>query len=380
MHSMAAVVRRIFLQTPVPLVLIPLLVLAMALPLSACRYTIREIGFSTLASPAYRLTVHYSKALTQQEADRFAKLCEKIMAESNLAVALDQRPTPHQDEPIAVLTFDSLKTPFVFRSGGRTLSAFIPAVLQDVLSSSTQKQILHHIVTAHAVLLFIAGTDPEQTQRSRLAIQRALEQIDPILSLMPKPSAGPPVLLELPISRRGQERVLLWSLGALEQEIEPTTVVLYGRGRQMGPALQGNKITAEAIYYLLSLVGADCECDLDHSWLLGSMIPLSWTTKTQALVAQSLGFDPENPLVKMELHRIARMRPRESAGTQPSILPWDQSARMAQVGRTDISATKTTVRQRTASQVLICFLILSAVSIPAGALIFLLKKKRRSPP
>ncbi len=380
MHSMAAVVRRIFLHTPAYSILIPLLLLASPLPLSACRYTVREIGFSTLTSPAYRLTVSYSKTVTQQEFDRLARLCEKAMTESNLTIELDQRPTPLQDDPVAILTVDSLNTPLVFRSGGRTLSTFIPAVLQEVLSSSTQKQILHNIVTAHAVLLFISGTDPEQTQRSRLAIRQALQQIEPVLSLMPKPSTAPPVVLEMPVFRRGQEHVLLWSLGVLEQEIEPTAVVLYGRGRRMGPALQGDKISAEAIYQLLSLVGADCECDLDRSWLLGPMIPLSWTKKTQAQVAHSLGFDPENPLVKIELYRIAGMRSDESAGPPSSVLPLNTSAEMAKTNHTNAPATKTALGKRVASQVLIWFLILSVVSILAGALIILFQKKRRSLP
>ena len=176
MHSMAAVVRLILLQAPVHSVLTLFLLLATPFPLSACRYTVREIGFSLLSSPTYRLTIHYSTELAQPVAGRLAALCEKAMAESNLAIELTHRPTHQQDDPMAVLTGDSLKTPLVFRSGGRTLSTFVPAVLQNVLNSSTQKQILHKIVTAHAVLLFIAGTDPEQTQNSRRAIQWALQQ------------------------------------------------------------------------------------------------------------------------------------------------------------------------------------------------------------
>jgi len=377
---MAAIVRQIFLQTPMHLVLAPFLLLATPFPLSACRYTVREIGFSTLAFPAYHLTIHHSLELAQQDVDQLAELCEKTMAESNLVIEWVQRPTHRQDDPFAILTLDSLKTPLVFRSGGRTLSAFVLALRQEVLSSSMRRQILHEIPSAHAVVLLIAGKDPEQTQRSRLAIRQALQQIKPVLSLMPKPSAAPPVALELPFSRRGQERVLLWSLDVLDQAIEPTAIVLYGRGRRMGPALQGDKITTEAIYYLLSLVGADCECDLDRSWLLGPMIPLSWTEKTQALVAHTLGFDPENPLVKMELFQIAKIGPGENARPRPSVLPLDQSAGMAKQSRSAVPAINTAIGKRFTSQVLICFLILPAVSILAGALIILLQKKRRSLP
>ena len=39
----------------------------------------------------------------------------------------------------------------------------------------------------------------------------------------------------------------------------------------------------------------------------GTMLPTKWDKKTQARVVKNLGFDPENPMVKMEIGRILTM-------------------------------------------------------------------------
>ena len=78
-------------------------------------------------------------------------------------------------------------------------------------------------------------------------------------------------------------------------------VILYGRGRQMGPVLIEDAITEERLTSYLQVIGADCECGLDRSWMQGTMIPLLWSAEIQDEVSVSLGFDPENPRTKMEI-------------------------------------------------------------------------------
>ena len=39
----------------------------------------------------------------------------------------------------------------------------------------------------------------------------------------------------------------------------------------------------------------------------GTMLPVRWGEEIQAKAAKSLGFDPENPMIKMEINRILRM-------------------------------------------------------------------------
>ncbi|MEN6425163.1 MAG: hypothetical protein ABFE13_07360, partial [Phycisphaerales bacterium] len=43
-----------------------------------------------------------------------------------------------------------------------------------------------------------------------------------------------------------------------------------------------------------------------HRWLQGTMLPARWDESLQQKVAASLGFDPESPMVKMEMVSIVR--------------------------------------------------------------------------
>jgi hypothetical protein len=63
-------------------------------------------------------------------------------------------------------------------------------------------------------------------------------------------------------------------------------------------------VDARKLADLLCLAGASCECGLDRSWMQGPMIPLAWTRQDQARIAAELGFDPESPLVALEMRQI----------------------------------------------------------------------------
>jgi hypothetical protein len=105
-----------------------------------------------------------------------------------------------------------------------------------------------------------------------------------------------------------EERILLWSLGIEEAELaEPRAAVLYGRARWIGPLLRGAEITAEILYNILSVVGADCECNIDPRVMRGTSLPVEWDEKTRSQVAKDLGFDPDNPMVMTEVSQILRM-------------------------------------------------------------------------
>jgi hypothetical protein len=109
----------------------------------------------------------------------------------------------------------------------------------------------------------------------------------------------------IPPDSFSQEKILLWSLGLKERELgKPFVTALYGRGRQIGPLLESEKITRDRLFNILSVVGADCSCELDRNWIKGPMIPLKWEEKIQSKLAKLLGFDPENPMVKMEVSQI----------------------------------------------------------------------------
>jgi hypothetical protein len=134
---------------------------------------------------------------------------------------------------------------------------------------------------------------------------------------MPKPVERPPSVITLKQEQVMEEEILLWSLGWSEEKIqEPAVAVFYGRGRLMGQLLQGEHLNETVIRNLLSFIGADCECGLDRSWILGSMIPLLWDSERQAEIVKVHKFDADNPLVKAEMSRILSISPSISREQQ----------------------------------------------------------------
>jgi hypothetical protein len=124
---------------------------------------------------------------------------------------------------------------------------------------------------------------------------------------MPKAISRPPVFVMIDSKSLISEKILLWSLALDGEEVsEPRAAVIYGRGRWIGPMFRGKEITEDNLANVLFIIGQDCECGLDHRWLQGTMLPARWTNEMQAQVAENLGFDPESPMIKMEMSMIVR--------------------------------------------------------------------------
>ncbi|MEE2886282.1 MAG: hypothetical protein VX951_02510, partial [Planctomycetota bacterium] len=103
---------------------------------------------------------------------------------------------------------------------------------------------------------------------------------------------------------QAEEKVLLWSLGIQEVGADPSVAGQTGRGRRFGSVLEGASFHQDSVLGILSKVGESCECGLDRSWMRGMRIPLRWDADTRQTAADTLGFDPENPLVKAEMSSI----------------------------------------------------------------------------
>jgi hypothetical protein len=160
------------------------------------------------------------------------------------------------------------------------------------------------------VVLLVDGEDEGANDRAYTEAQKAIERVAGLMSVMPKPVKEPPHLIRIPSKKYLEEKVLLWSLGIdVEDRSKPHVAVLYGRGRRIGPLLRGETIKEKFLFNVLLIIGADCECDLDRAWLQGVMIPLRWDDSVQARAARVLDFDPENPMVKMEVSRIVSTGP-----------------------------------------------------------------------
>jgi hypothetical protein len=164
----------------------------------------------------------------------------------------------------------------------------------------------------------------------------------------------------------------MWSLGLTESAPTPQAIIVYGRGRKMGPVLRNDSLTTEAIYNFLLYVGADCECDMDRSYLNGHLIPLYWSSAARERVGTVLGFDPENPLVKMDMLNIARI----NSGRERIDLAGKNSPSRANDRSTVTSNTSQDTRAP--GKTILCGMLALGVVVSLGALVILFIMKRRS--
>lgn len=271
--------------------------------LAACRYTVRDTGFVDLGPPAYLL--HLYADPDSREALESAARMHLALRDSNVVVEV-----AHAVEGKVALTA------MMEGSDGRQL--LIPAfaadqarmAIQGAVYSPKRAEISRCLLDAFCVILLVRGN-----AEARETIQKSIERITPMMSTMDKPYENPPVVVEIPQELLEEERVLVWSLGL--DPGKPGAAVLYGKGRRMGPVLSGETLAEGSILNLMRLIGMDCECGVDLSSLKGPPIPLKWDEEIQDLAAATLGFDPENPMVKLEVSQILSL---ERDGQSPETL------------------------------------------------------------
>jgi hypothetical protein len=181
--------------------------------------------------------------------------------------------------------------------------------LEGVVVSPIREEILDHIISSYGVVVMAEGTSETQNRQASEMIADVLNQIEVSMATAPKPVGASPCVLVVKKSDFDREKVLLWSLGIEGFEEEPQAAVLFGRARKIGGVLRGGDLSKDRLMEVLSVIGLDCECGLDRSWMEGTRIPLRWDSSVQAKASKSLGFDAENPMARMEITQILTRGP-----------------------------------------------------------------------
>lgn len=328
-------------------------------PAFGCRYNVREVGFVDVGIDAYRLFVYLPENSSADEVASLKETADAVLIDSNvrlepLVVGGDANHpamkllAPHGIArfPAAVLVSpDGQSMPLGLTPAGGSLKQAVSAVLEYVLHSPTRQEIFEKAADNYGVVLLIDGPDPQRTIAAREAVSTAIGQISEQLEFLPKPIARPPAFVTLDRQSLAREEILLWGLGVKPQDVnEPLAAVLYGRGRWIGPLFRGDMFTADHLTELLSIIGGDCECGLDHRFLQGTMLPARWDEDLHQKVVESLGFDPEDPMVKMEMVSIVR---RGMGGFDGADMPLGY--REIQIGGDSARDTGPIVEQRVSS-------------------------------
>jgi hypothetical protein len=298
-----------------------------------CQYNVREVGFIDVGIEPYRLLVYLPENAPAGEMPSLKEAMDVALAETNIRLQLvaagadanqaavelaKTHGISHfpaailvspdgQSMPLDVSRVSSPRSEGGTPSTQTSLAQALPVALGSVLDSPLRRQILEKCADAYGVVLLIEGPEAQANATAREAVSTAITQIGEQLEFLPKPIKTPPELVVLDQKSLAREQVLLWMLRLKPQDVnQPRAAVFYGRGRWLGPLFDVATLTAGNLTQLLSVIGGDCECGLDHRWLQGTMLPARWDEGLQQKVVASLGFDPENPMTKMEMVSIIR--------------------------------------------------------------------------
>ncbi len=311
-------------------VLIFLLVFVQSQSTSACRYNVREVGFVDLQIEPYYLFGYVNDETGEDVVSKLKKVADVGLEKSNVEfeiINFDQQ----KDHPaIKLLDLQKLKSlpaavlvspdgqsyPVPLAESNRPLEGTLRSAIEEILTSPKREEILRKTIENYAVVLLIEGTDAQENQRAKEAASKVIELISSQMDMMPKTISRPPFFVVMDSKSLLSEKILLWSLALDGEEVnEPRAAVIYGRGRWIGPMFKGKEITEDNLANVLFVIGQDCECGLDHRWLQGTMLPARWTDEMQAQIAENLGFDPESPMIKMEMSWIVRKGSYSYPGT-----------------------------------------------------------------
>ena len=290
-------------------------------PLFACRYNIRETGFVDLGSDPYYF-YGYVKMNTPEEITlNFNQILNSSFSDCNInteMINVDKQKDHEalkylslwkiQSFPAAVLVSPEGQSLVIeIKKDSESFDKSLKSAINKVIFSRVREAIINDVIKSYCVILLIEGGNAQENENCRKAASSAIEIIKLRMKMMVKSIEYPPVLITLKPDSFSDEKILLWSLGLNESVAKPHAAVLYGKARWIGPLMKAGEIEETNLVKILYVIGLDCECGLDVSWVAGTLLPVKWDQNRQAQVAGLLEFDPENPLVKLEVNRILKM-------------------------------------------------------------------------
>ena len=284
-----------------------------------CRFNVRDVGFVDLGSEPYHLYLFVGDAMPAAERESLKSIAVATFYDSNVKpelVAIGQArqtaakgfiPSGFTSEvPMAVLVSPDKKKTLTVPLVEEGLPVLQTAwdALELLVDSPRRNAILKQVFDRYGVVLIIEGSNAVENRRIRTMADAAVSRITAAMPDLEKEIQRPPVVEVVSASDYGAERVFLWSLGVREEQPSPQVVILYGRGRMIGPVLSGERLSQSSVSAILTTIGLNCECGLDRKWMQGAMVPLKWDRDRKQEIAKQLGFNPESPEIRIEMSQI----------------------------------------------------------------------------
>lgn len=280
--------------------------------LSACKYSVRDVAFVNLNRHSYHLYLVDDKKYSGQENSRVDQMNHGIFLHSNIEFHAKTRKefeneiTLDETEPV-----ESPRYILIDQAGRHYTEQADPEDplaenhLIRFLDSPARKKLSSRFLNVHSTILLLEGKEAKWNRLAKEIIQGSISEISETMDELPKKIPNPPEMVSLSAEECKKEKILLWSLG-IDQPVsdEARIVILYGRGRKLGPVFEVPGLTQTELVQYLNYVGQDCECELDRSEMQGIMIPLKWDQKTRQEARELLGFNPDNEFIREEVTRI----------------------------------------------------------------------------
>ena len=300
-----------------------LLVVVMSSEIFACRYTVREIGFADFGKDSYQFVLFKDNRISDTDAKLFKSISYAALLDANITVqVLDvqkekssqllkyYKKSKNGELPNAILVSPEKRARFFSFNSKEDFTQTVWSLIEDIVTSTARDKLIEEIIRSYGVVFFIEGSNSAENMKAKRIVDKAIDEIKLIMMSLPKPVHIPPAIITIKANEIESEEILLWSLGweAVDKR-KPAVALIYGRGRKMGPMLSGENIKADIIKNMLRFIGEDCECGLDRSWMLGTMVPLRWDSKLKAAVLAQYGFDADNPMVISEMSQILSVAP-----------------------------------------------------------------------
>ena len=280
----------------------------------ACRYNIREIGFVGVQQPEFRFPVFVHGDEQKEWLPGFQQSGTRWLGPSNISweVIDEVQQASSPDLRRRAQLGPRLPGGIVLAAGREdgwpvflhVADAELQEKLSALVASSARRQITDAVINSYGAVLLLRGKEEASNAAAQSLAREAIKVVESTLADLPKRIARGPQLVEFDPSLPA-EQITAWSLGVNGKDLtQPVVAVVYGRGRLAGPALHGESLTAVKLRDQLALIGADCECALDHSWMTAGSIPLAISSADETLISTALGFDPAAASLKAEVHQI----------------------------------------------------------------------------
>ena len=287
-----------------------------------CRFNVRDVGFVDLGSKPYNLYIFIGNDMPNNMRDSLQSICVATFYDTNIKFDLislseasktsvkDFIPPNFKGEfPVAVLVspdHSPNKETFniTLHKDGEPLTKTAWDALESLVDSPRRNAILEKVFDCYGVIMIVEGENADENNQIRTIAEKVASETAATLPGLEKEIKTPPVVEVITTDQFEKEKAFLWSLNIFKKPPTSQVVILYGRGRKIGPVLEGNTLNEAAIAAILSTIGLNCECGLDRKWMQGAMVPLKWDKDRKQKIAKQLGFNPESPEIRIEMSQI----------------------------------------------------------------------------